>query len=127
MSLGQIIRKRRQELNLTLDTVSSEVGFSKPYLSNIETGKTRNPPTDGVLMSLERSLGMPADRLTRLAHLTRTPSDVRAEYEALRAEVRQLRGWLGGFLAAVNASLGRVRLNVYTRGYDASTRPWPWR
>jgi hypothetical protein len=30
---------------------------------------------------------------------------------------------VGGYLAAVEATLGRVRLNVYTRGYDATTRP----
>ena len=49
MSLGQIIRTRREELNLTLDYVSGRVGFSKPYLSTIETGKVKNPPSDELL------------------------------------------------------------------------------
>jgi len=41
MSLGQIIRKKREQLSLTLDEVSSRTGFSKPYLSTIETGKVK--------------------------------------------------------------------------------------
>ncbi len=46
MSLGQIIRKKREELNLTLDEVSGSIGFSKPYLSTIETGRVKHPPSD---------------------------------------------------------------------------------
>jgi cytoskeletal protein RodZ len=49
MSLGQIIRKKREQLNLTLDEVSNRIGFSKPYLSTIETGKVKNPPSDELL------------------------------------------------------------------------------
>jgi len=39
MSLGQIIRAKREQLNLTLDDVSSRVGFSKPYLSNLKRAR----------------------------------------------------------------------------------------
>ena len=46
MSLGEIIRNKREELGLTLDEVGSRIGFSKPYLSTIETGKVNNPPSD---------------------------------------------------------------------------------
>ena len=53
MSLGQIIRKRRQELGLTLDEVAARTGFSKPYLSTVETGKVNNPPSDNCLVKLE--------------------------------------------------------------------------
>ncbi len=56
MSLGQIIRKKREQLNLTLDEVSSRIGFSKPYLSTIETGKVKNPPSDELLVKLEKML-----------------------------------------------------------------------
>ena len=52
MSLGQIIRKRREQLNLTLDEVINSVGFSNPYLSTIETGKVKNPPSDELLIKL---------------------------------------------------------------------------
>ena len=52
MSLGQIIRNKREELDLTLDEVSNKVGYSKPYLSTIETGKVKNPPSDDLLTRL---------------------------------------------------------------------------
>ena len=44
MALGQIIRERREQMKLTLDEVSNRIGFSKPYLSTIETSKVKNPP-----------------------------------------------------------------------------------
>ena len=53
MSLGQVIRKQREKLGLTLEQVSISTGFSKPYLSTIETGKVR-PPGDILLGKLEK-------------------------------------------------------------------------
>lgn len=94
MSLGGIIRQRREELRLTQDQASVQAGISKPYLSNIETDRIKNPPTDGVLANLERVLNFSRGELIRLAHLTRTPLDVRQEHEMLKAQVAKLRGIL---------------------------------
>jgi repressor LexA len=91
MSLGHIIRQKREELNLTLDEVSNRVGFSKPYLSTIETGKVKNPPSDELLTKLERVLRFDTGLLLHIAHLERMPSDVRQEYEAREAENQKLR------------------------------------
>ncbi|MCD6304233.1 MAG: helix-turn-helix domain-containing protein [Planctomycetes bacterium] len=92
MSLASIIRSRREELGLTQEMVAARAGISKPYLSSIETGKTRNPPSDGVLRSLERVLTFPPGQLVRMAHLARTPTDVRERFESYEAEVQRLRG-----------------------------------
>jgi len=86
MSLGQIIRKRREQLRLTLDEVSSRIGFSKPYLSTIETSKVKNPPSDELLRKLERILEFEPGLLLHIAHLERLPSDIRQEYESVEAE-----------------------------------------
>lgn len=94
MSLGQIIHRRRKQLGLTQDRLASAAGISKPYLSHIETGKAKNPPADGILRAMEKALGLERGALTRVAHLARTPSDVRAEREFLEAEVTHLRGVL---------------------------------
>ncbi len=91
MSFGEIIRQRREQLGLTQDQVAMAAGISKPYLSNIETGRASNPPTDGVLTALEKALQFQRTELTRFAHLARTPSDVREEHELLEAEVQKLR------------------------------------
>jgi SOS-response transcriptional repressor LexA len=92
MSLGSIIRGRREELGLTQEIVAAKVDISKPYLSNIETGKTKNPPSDGVLRSLERALTFHPGKLMKIAHLERTPRDIREQYEMFAAELDRLRG-----------------------------------
>ena len=91
MSLGQIIRKRREQLNLTLDEVSSRIGFSKPYLSTIETGKVKNPPSDELLRKLEKMLEFEPGLLLHIAHIEGLPSDVRQEYESAEAESQKWR------------------------------------
>jgi len=94
MSLGQIIRKKREQLNLTLDEVSSSVGFSKPYLSTIETGKVKNPPGDQLLRKLEKLLEFEPGLLLHIAHMEGLPSDIRGEYESAEAENQKLRQFI---------------------------------
>ncbi len=102
MSIGTIIRARREEMGLTQDQVSVQVDISKPYLSNIETGKAKNPPTDGILRSLERVLKFDTDELIRMAHEARTPADVREANELRKAEVEKLRNVLGLLITKVS-------------------------
>lgn len=91
MSLGEILRTKREELKLTLDDVSGRVGFSKPYLSTIETGKVKNPPSDDLLVKLEKVLGFEKGLLVHIAHMERLPSDIRGGYESSEAENKKLR------------------------------------
>lgn len=118
MSLGQIIRQKREQLNMTLDEVSNRVGFSKPYLSTIETGKVKNPPSDELLAKLERTLKFESGLLLHIAHLERMPSDVREEYESREAENQRLRQFLKKLAARkrggkeVKALMTRSRLKV---------------
>ena len=91
MSLGQIIRNRRRELKLTLDEVADRTGFSKPYLSTVETGKVKNPPSDNCLVKLERVLDFEKGLLLHIAHVEAMPADVRSDYEAADAENRRFK------------------------------------
>jgi len=99
MSLGQIIRKKREQLNLTLDEVSGRVGFSKPYLSTIETGKVKNPPSDELLRKLEKILKFKSGLLLHIAHLERLPSDIRQQYETAEAENEKLRQFIKNIIS----------------------------
>ena len=94
MSLGQIIRQKREQLDLTLDEVSSRIGFSKPYLSTIETDKVKNPPSDELLKKLEKILKFEPGLLLHIAHMERVPSDIRHEYEAAEAENLKMRQFI---------------------------------
>lgn len=91
MSLGQIIRKRRESLKLTLDEVAAYTGFSKPYLSTVETGKVNNPPSDRLLVKLEEILNYDQGALQHIAHLEKMPADVRHDFESIDAENRRYR------------------------------------
>ncbi len=91
MSLGRIIRDRRERMNLTLDEVGQRIGFSKPYLSTVETGKVKNPPSDELLIKLERILEFQPGTLLHMAHMERMPADVRERYEAAEAENQRFR------------------------------------
>jgi repressor LexA len=94
MSLGQIIRKKREQMHLTLDEVSAGVGFSKPYLSTIETGKVSNPPSDELLTKLEKALEFEPGLLLHIAHMASLPPDIRQEYESSEAENQKLRQFI---------------------------------
>jgi len=121
MSLGEIIRQRREQLGRTQDQVAAQVGISKPYLSNIETGKAKNPPSDTVLKALERGLEFESGQLTHVAHLARTPMDVRQEHELLEAEVHKLRSVIKDLLSqAPRKDAGGIDLDALTAKIQGS-------
>jgi len=91
MSLGQILRQRREELKLTLDEVANRVDFSKPYLSTIETERVKNPPSDELLSRLEKVLKFETGMLIHIAHMEGLPADIRQEYESTEAENQKWR------------------------------------
>jgi phage repressor protein C with HTH and peptisase S24 domain len=109
MSLGQIIRKKREQLHLTLDEVSAGVGFSKPYLSTIETGRVNNPPSDELLTKLEKTLEFEPGLLLHIAHLESLPPDIRQEYESSEAENQKLRQFIKNL---VNKKTDRAQVDT---------------
>ncbi len=118
MSLGQIIRKKREALHLTLDEVSEVVGFSKPYLSTIETDKVKNPPRDELLIKLEKALQFEPGLLLHIAHLERLPSDIRQKYESVEAENQKWRQFIKNLVdtkdesGQIDSLLAKSDLNI---------------
>lgn len=108
MALGKIIRDQRIKLHLTLDEVASRTGFSKPYLSTIETGKVKNPPGDGLLRKLESILEFQAGELLHIAHLERMPADIRSDYEAIDAENKRFKQIIRNIVQG-DTSFGEVK------------------
>jgi len=99
MSIGQIVRKKRESLRLTLDEVCHKASFSKPYLSTIETDKVKNPPSDEILLKLEEILGFEPGLLVHIAHMERMPSDIRSKYESVEAENQKLRQFIKNLIS----------------------------
>jgi len=130
MSLGFIIRKRREELNLTLDEVAGATQFSKPYLSTIETGKVKNPPSDRLLAGLEKVLQFDCGFLRRIAYVERMPADIRQDYDAIDAENRHFKQILKDIVqhnlepARLGELLAQCELDVDTKNHPNRSGQW---
>ncbi len=110
MSLGEIIRKKRLQQGMTLDELSHRCGYSKPYLSTIETSKVKNPPSDKLLQKLERLLDFEAGILLHIAHLARTAPDIRDGYEHSEAENKRLRHFIKRLMQGDQVDLENLNL-----------------
>ena len=115
MSLGHLIRKRREQLRLTLDEVAAATGFSKPYLSTIETGKVKNPPSDRLISRLEEVLKFDTGTLRHRAHMARMPADIRREFDAIDAENRRYKEIIKNI---IQHTLEPARLGEVLAQYD---------
>ncbi|HVX83699.1 MAG TPA: XRE family transcriptional regulator [Phycisphaerae bacterium] len=76
-AFGEALRKRRQELGITLDRLAISTRISKPYLSNIETGRTPGPATEEKLRLIAGSLALPAEAVVLAGDWLRTPAAIR--------------------------------------------------
>jgi repressor LexA len=131
MSLGRIIREKRQQLNLTLDEVSDAAGFSKPYLSTIETAKVKNPPSDELLTKLEKILKFERGLLIHIAHMEKMPTDIRRQYESAEAENQRWRHFVKNLVnekkdaKKLNSLLAKNKLNTKKDASFAAARLVP--
>jgi transcriptional regulator with XRE-family HTH domain len=55
-NFGEVIRRRRRELDLTQDEVASRIKTSTPYVGHLETGKRH--PSDKIVTRLAEVLGL---------------------------------------------------------------------
>jgi len=122
MPLGRILRQKRAEFNLTLEEVSSRAGCSKPYLSTIETGRVKNPPSDGLLRKLENILSFEPGLLVHIAHLERLPYDIRHHYESTEAENQRWRRFIRNLIAEGNLVDADARLAESNLQTDSEKR-----
>lgn len=114
------MRDKRERLGLTLDEVAALTGFSKPYLSTIETGKVKNPPSDTLLSKLEQVLQFAAGQLLHIAHLERMPNDIRQNYESIGAENRKYKQILRSI---AEHKVNTAQLGDLLREYDLQAAP----
>ena len=121
MAIGKIIRQKREELHLTLDEVSTRTGYSKPYLSTIETGRVKNPPADELLVKLEQLLGFEPGELLRIAHLEKLPADVREAFESSQAENQQFRSLIKDLMEKGGSTDQMLRSEKYSRILEMPT------
>jgi len=88
---GRIIRERRLALGLSLGALAERADIAKGYLSEIENGVRKRPPSKDVLHRLERVLNFEHNEMVRIADWVQVPSDVRTEVVDNRRAARRLR------------------------------------
>ncbi len=73
IEMGEIIKARREELNIPLVGFAKEAGISPGYLSQLENGRKTNPNLD-VLIRITQALGIEIDELLGLEQEPDIPS-----------------------------------------------------
>ncbi len=124
--IGPTVRRRRQDLGLTLDALAQAAGCSKAYLSAIENDRLNNPPSRRVLEHIAAALSIDAGDLIRMAEWQRTPAAVRAEVEHMAAHARQVERLLhqaGGDRAGHGRNLDAMYRNGQLHRWVDDHRP----
>ncbi len=76
------LKEAREEAGLNQSELAGAVGLTGSYISVLES-RRKPPPSDPVLRRLARALGRPEDEILEVAHLDRTPEDIRKKIRAL--------------------------------------------
>lgn len=53
-NLGSYLNKRRKQANLTLRELAAATGLSQSYLSDLESGKCRNPTAKTIILLTDK-------------------------------------------------------------------------
>lgn len=122
LGFAQTLRLNREKAGLKQSELAEKVGVTGPYISLLESGK-RPPPGDDVTRRIEKTLGIAPKTLLRLAHIARTPEDIRRVTELDRLYVE---GRLGEHAEPKRAGeangLRRIPLiNKVSAGYPAES------
>jgi transcriptional regulator with XRE-family HTH domain len=73
IKVGEIIKARREERNISLVDFAGEVGISPGYLSQLENGRKVNPNLD-IVLRIAQALDIEIDTLLGLEQETEMPS-----------------------------------------------------
>ncbi len=122
MSLGKVLRQQREKLGITLDELARLTDFSKPYLSTVETGKVKNPPSDDLLVRLEQHLKFEKGYLLHMAHMERVPADIKHTIEHNEAENNRLKSIIKDLIKSDSAKPSsknkKILANITSKGTE---------
>lgn len=77
---GTLVKRLRQEKDLTLEAVAKKIGSHKGYVSGIENDKV-NPPSVKIILRYAKLFGQDPKNLVRLAWVDKAPSIIRDDAE----------------------------------------------
>lgn len=82
VDFADYLKESREKAGLNQSELALEVGLTGSYISVLES-RRKPPPSDTVLRRLANALGRPEEEMLEIAHLDRTPADIREKIRAL--------------------------------------------
>lgn len=83
ITYGEYLRKKREELGISVRGLALKIDLSRSFISNLETNKLKNPPTTKSLKEIIKGYKLNEDEkndLLYLIDLSRISEDVRGTY-----------------------------------------------
>lgn len=108
LSVGELLLRRRIELDLTQDQIAERAGIAKSYVSQIENRVRKGPPSEEVVRRLERALELEPGVLVSAARWEATPASV-------KRLVQRMEGTNQVLLNTLRAAAGQKRLDEMHR------------
>lgn len=78
---GTLVKRLRQEKNLTLEAVAKKIGSHKGYVSGIENDKV-SPPSVKIILKYAKLFGQDHKALVRMAWVDKAPAIIRDDAES---------------------------------------------
>lgn len=121
MTLGDLIRIKRKENNLTLVELSKLTGISRPYLSQLEAGTKRNPSEKNIRI-LAESLGIDQKTLELLVE-TESAERLLTLKEQINIVLKELEAFQE-YIAGTKSCIDKLRsIEISAMGKDAFYSP----
>lgn len=112
LKIGEFIRSKRKEKNLTLKQLAKEIGLSHTYLSQIELGDRKASPD--ILNKMSKTLDVPHQYLMEKAGYNKT-TDSKEIFQTQLLSLQEMRIRKAMEVDAVSLELSRSDLNEETR------------
>jgi XRE family transcriptional regulator, master regulator for biofilm formation len=74
--IGERIRRRREELNLSLSALAEKAGVAKSYVSSLENGQVNSRPSGRTLYRIAEALGTTMSDLLGTRLLVETATEI---------------------------------------------------
>lgn len=98
MNYNKFLKKKREEVGLSTRGLANKIGVTGSYISMIETGKSKNPPSEKILKKLSEALHMTSSEEEKFFELVDEeilPKRIKDKLEALNKNNRKEKSNIG--------------------------------
>jgi SOS-response transcriptional repressor LexA len=119
LAFAQLLKEEREKKGLSQVELARKAGLTGSYISILEAQR-KPPPSDAVIKKLARVFGTDPKPLLSVAHLERTPEDIREHLRQLSGNIKasnKSTGWLAGILSPFSMAIqNTAQKGVFKKG-----------